>query len=369
MKIRSPWFQFRLLPIVLMSCLSLLVFVTGCSDAIPGAPPPAPSVNISASPAQVSKGSTAMLSVAASNATSLTVTGSDGSSYTLAADGGTLPVNPTTTTTYTATATGPGGTTTATSTVTVAAATAPTVNILASPMSITPGNSSTLTVTATNATAVTVTGSDGSSYTLAATGGTQSVSPSRDDDLYRNRNRSRWNRHFNSDRNCERIDQPSANSDHRSQPHIDLVRRFIHTDCGRDQCHIGNRDRERWQFLHFVGNRRNTIRQSHRDDDIYRDRNWSRRKDLCDDDLTVGSSTTPAPTVTIAANPTSIAPGGSSTLTVAATNATGVTITGSDGSSYTLSATGGTQSVKPTATTTYTATATGTGGKISATRQ
>ncbi|MGB6112935.1 MAG: flagellar motor protein MotB, partial [Acidobacteriaceae bacterium] len=75
-------------------------------------------MTISASPAQVVKGGTAMLSVAASDAMSVTVAGSDGSSYNLPADGGTQPVNPTTTTTYTATATGPGGSTTATSTVT-----------------------------------------------------------------------------------------------------------------------------------------------------------------------------------------------------------------------------------------------------------
>ena len=67
----------------------------------------------------------------------------------------------------------------------------------------------------------------------------------------------------------------------------------------------------------------------------------------------------PAPTVTIAASPTSITAGGSSTLTVTAANATGVTVTGTDGSSYTMPSTGGTQSVSPKTTTTYTATATG----------
>jgi phospholipase C len=72
------------------------------------------------------------------------------------------------------------------------------------------------------------------------------------------------------------------------------------------------------------------------------------------------------PTVAIAANPTSITAGGSSTLTVTAANATALTVTGSDGSSYNLSATGGTQAVTPAATTTYTATATGAGGNASA---
>ena len=69
---------------------------------------------------------------------------------------------------------------------------------------------------------------------------------------------------------------------------------------------------------------------------------------------TVGAGTAPttSPTVTIAASPTTVAAGASSTLTVTATNATTVTISGSDKSSYTLTGTGGTQVVKPTATTT-----------------
>lgn len=71
------------------------------------------------------------------------------------------------------------------------------------------------------------------------------------------------------------------------------------------------------------------------------------------------NSTAGSSAITITANPATIAPGGSSTLTVTATNATQVVITESPGTaSYTLAATGGTQSVMPSATTTYTATAT-----------
>ena len=66
------------------------------------------------------------------------------------------------------------------------------------------------------------------------------------------------------------------------------------------------------------------------------------------------------PTVTVSANPTSISAGQSSTLTVTATNSTNVVITDNvDSNSYPLAASGGTQSVSPTATTIYTATATG----------
>jgi len=73
--------------------------------------------------------------------------------------------------------------------------------------------------------------------------------------------------------------------------------------------------------------------------------------------VSVSGSTSGNVTVTLAASPSTITSGNSSTLTVAATNATSVVVTGSDNSSYTLSPSGGTQSVSPTATTTYTATA------------
>jgi phospholipase C len=115
--------------------------------------------------------------VTAVNATTVTVTGTDGSSYILAATGGIQAVTPAATTTYTATATGPAGTITAAATVTVTANPAPTVTIVANPTTVVTGNPSTLTVTATNAAAVTITAPGGVSYTLTPTGGTQAVSP------------------------------------------------------------------------------------------------------------------------------------------------------------------------------------------------
>ncbi len=135
-----------------------------------------PTVTITANPTSVAVAQTAILTVTATDATQLTVTGSDGSSYNLARAGGIQAVKPLTTTTYTAVVTNSKGTASATATVTVSQ-TAPTVNITATPLTITDGASSTLTVTATNATQLTVTGTDGSSYTLQPAGGTQSVSP------------------------------------------------------------------------------------------------------------------------------------------------------------------------------------------------
>src|ERR1700745_31098 len=70
-----------------------------------------------------------------------------------------------------------------------------------------------------------------------------------------------------------------------------------------------------------------------------------------------GSSLPKNAAVTITASPASISAGATSTLTVVAVNATQVTVSGSDGSTYNLSGTGGTQTVKPSATTTYTAVA------------
>ncbi len=216
----------------------------------------------------------------ATNATGVTVTGTDGSSYTLNSTGGTQSVSPTSTTTYTATATGAGGTASASVTITVTGTGAPTVTVTANPTSIAKGSSSTLTVTATNATGgVTVTGTDGSSYTLSSAGGTQSVSPT-------------------------------------------STTTYTATATGTGGTASAN--------------------------------------------VTVTVTTgTGAPTVTVSANPTSIAKGGSSVVTVAATNATSVTLDGSNGSKRTLPAAGGTATVAPTSTTTYTATATGSGGTAS----
>jgi hypothetical protein len=136
---------------------------------------PQPTVTITANPALIALGSSSTLSINATDATQVTVAGTDESSYSLGASGGTETVSPTATTTYTATATGAGGTTTATATVTVTTAT--TVSISANPTSIAGGSNSNLTVTAANASQVTVTGSDGSSYSLTATGGSRVVSP------------------------------------------------------------------------------------------------------------------------------------------------------------------------------------------------
>ena len=76
---------------------------------------------------------------------------------------------------------------------------------------------------------------------------------------------------------------------------------------------------------------------------------------------------TEAPTVDITANPASIASGNSSTLTVIATNATQITVSGTDQTTFNLRANGGTQNVSPAGTATYTAVAIGASAQASAT--
>ena len=81
--------------------------------------------------------------------------------------------------------------------------------------------------------------------------------------------------------------------------------------------------------------------------------------------LNVVSSTNNPPTVSMTANPTSITAGQTSTLTVSATNASSVTVTGG-GNSWTLSSSGGTVTVQPSSTTTYTASASSSQGTATA---
>jgi phospholipase C len=79
----------------------------------------APIVDITAKSSTITLGSSSTITVASVNSTAVKVTGSNDTSYTLAASGGTLTVTPAETTTYTAEATGAKGTTSEVTTVTV----------------------------------------------------------------------------------------------------------------------------------------------------------------------------------------------------------------------------------------------------------
>ena len=332
--------------------------ITGTATVTVSANPP--TVTISANPTAVTSGASSVLTVAATNATTVTITGTDKSSYSLAATGGTETVSPTATTNYTATATGNGGTVTATATVTVTAA-APTVTISANPTSIAAGSSSVLTVAATNAATVTITGSDKSSYTLAATGGTQSISPTFTTTYTATATGT------GGTITAQTTVTVTANA-----PTVTIAANPASITSGASSVltvaatnaasvTITGSDKSSYTLSSTGG----TQSVSPTTTTTYTATAKSASGSVTA--MTTVTVTAAAPTVTLSANPTTVTAGSSAVLTVTATNATGVTITGSDNSSYILATTGGTQSVTPTATTTYTATATGTTTNATAT--
>jgi phospholipase C len=262
---------------------SFFVTLVALSTCAASAAAAIPTVSIKASSNSISSGQTVTLTVTETSAASIRVTGSNGTSYSLPYNGGTLTVAPTSTTTYTATATNSSGSASSQTTITVSSGSgggsgtgAPTVSITASSSTISSGQSDTLTVTASKAGSISVTGSNGTSYKLPYSGGSISVSPS----------------------STTTYTVTATNSHGSTTAQVTI-----------------------------------TV-----------------------------TSNTQNPTVTISAQNSSISPGSSDKLTVTAANATSVVVTGSDGSSYPLSATGGTVTVTPTTTTTYTAEASNAAG-------
>ncbi|MFP5236545.1 MAG: alkaline phosphatase family protein [Acidobacteriota bacterium] len=333
-------------------------------------PPGAPTVNISANPTTIGQGSSSTLTVTATNATQVTVTGTDGSSYTLQPTGGTQSVSPSSTTTYTATATGSGGSAKQSVTVTVSATApppnAPTVSIAANPSTIAQGSSSTLTVTATNATQVTVTGTDGSSYTLAPTGGTQTVTPASTTTYTATATGSAGSAKQSVTVTVNPPPPPPA------APAVSITANPTTISAGSSstltvtatnatQVTVTGTDGSSYTLAPTGGTQKVSPTSTTTYTATATGTGGTAKQSVT---VTVNAA---APTITITANPTTITAGSSSTLTVAATNANQVTVTGSDGSSYTLQPSGGTQSVTPASTTTYTATATGASTNATAT--
>jgi hypothetical protein len=113
-------------------------------------------ITFQGSPSQITAGSSSTLNWVIQNATSATISPTVG---TVNPANGSTVVSPTVTTTYTLTATGSGGTSTATFTITVGTATVVVPQILrydASPLTIQPGQSSTLSWATAGATSVTI---------------------------------------------------------------------------------------------------------------------------------------------------------------------------------------------------------------------
>jgi len=130
---------------------------------------PPPTVTISANPTSIITGQSTTLTWNTTNATDCSIDQGIGTVATT----GTTTVSPTKTTTYTITATGPSGT--AAAAVTVTFIPQPTVTISVNPVTINPGQSSTLTWSATDAVSCSIDQGIGA----VSLSGTQSVSPSK----------------------------------------------------------------------------------------------------------------------------------------------------------------------------------------------
>jgi phospholipase C len=346
--------------------ISLCLLLSGCSAQINRESPSgsaAPVVSIAANPGSINPGNSTTLTVTASNATQVVVTGTDGSTYDLPSGGGTQTVRPAATTTYTATATGPAGSASATASVTVASATAPTVSITANPTSITAGSSSLLTIIASNSTQVTVTGSDGSKFTLAASGGTQAVSPSATTTYTASATGPGGTASASATVTITANPAPTVTISANPAaiaPGGSTTLTVSATDA--TQVTIKGSDGSLYTLPSPSGGTQSVSPAA--------TTNYTATATgpggTSSASATVTVTTSPLPSVSISASPTEILTGNSSTLAVSATNATQVTVTGTDGSSYTLAATGGSQLVTPSSTTTYTATANGAGGTATA---
>ncbi len=330
---------------------------------------PAPVVTITAAPASITAGATSILTVVATSATGVTVTGTDGTTYALAATGGTQKVTPAKSTTYTASATGAGGTTTATVLLTVAAPSgSPTVTITAAPTTITAGASSTLTVAATGATSVTVAGTDGSNYTLAGTGGTQMVTPAVTT-IY-------TATAIGSGATVTAKATVTVTTGVATAPTVSITATPATINAGSNSTltvaatnattvSIAGTDGSAYTLAPLGG----TQSVAPLATTIYTvTANGAGGTATALATVTVVPAPAPvAPTVTLSAAPTTITLGASTTLSVMAMNATTVVLTGADGSSVELPPAGGTETVSPTTTSTYSVTANGAGGTITAT--
>lgn len=327
-----------------------LITFSGCSANVQ----PIATVSITASPSAIAQGNSSTLSVVVANATEVTLTGSDGSSYSLGAQGGTKDVRPATTTTYTVMASGPGGS--GSSKTTVKVYPLPTVGIIANPTSVFAGSSSILTVTAANASQVTIAGSDGSKYSLPGTGGTQAVTPN-STTVY-TATASGAGGSVSSKATLTVSPDPVPTVTITANPksiNFGSSSSLTVTATFANQVTVAGSDGSSYTLTPSGGLQAITPNAT---------------TTFVATATGLGGTTTatttvtvtpnPPPSITIVANPRTIVTGHSATLTVTASNATQVTIAGTDGSSYSLSqTTGGTQSVTPTATTTYTVTATG----------
>src|SRR6266702_1654848 len=236
----------------------------------------------------------------------------------------------------------------------------PTVTVAASPAAIAAGGASTLTVWAANSTQLTVTGSDGSTYTLASNGGTQAVSHTATTTYTATATGKGGKMSATATVNVTASAPPTVTiTASPSTIKAGSSSTLTVAATGAAQVTVTGSDGSTYNLQPAGG----TQAVSPAATTTYTATATGAGGTAS---ATATLTVVTKPTVTITANPPTINAGSSSTLTVTATSSTTVNVTGSDGTSYNLQATGGTQSVSPTATATYTATATGALGTATA---
>ena len=213
---------------------------------------------------------------------------------------------------------------------------------------------------------MTVAGSDGNNYTLASRNRRHAGrQPGCDDYLYRHRDRRRVAHAATA---TATVTVTGAPPHRRATVTLTAIPTTINaggtstltvTAANATSLVIAGSDGTAFTQPALLGHWRHRGCNSNADNYLYRNRDQCHRNCHCSP-LSLLFRPAP-PKVTITASPSSIATGSSSTLTVVATSATGVTVKGTDGNTYHAGGKGGTQVVSPASTTSYTATADGAG--------
>jgi len=298
------------------------VTVTGGSGA--------PTAGISANPTTIAAGGSSTLTWSSTNATSATLNGA------AVAVNGSQTVSPTATTTYTFIArNAAGATATAQATVTVGPS-GPTAGISANPVSIASGGSSTLTWASTNAVSATLNGA------TVAVNGSQSVSPT---------STTTYTFVARNSAGATASAQATVTVGSGGPPAAGII-------ANPTSIAAGGSSTLTWNASNCVSADLNGAPVALSGSQVvsptatttYRItcRNSAGATDWGQATVTVTGGSSGAPTAGVSANPTTIASGGSSTLTWSSTNATSATLNGA------AVAVNGSQAVSPTATTTYT---------------
>jgi phospholipase C len=244
-----------------------------------------------------------------------------------------------------------------------ASAAAPTVSIRASSNSISSGQSVTLTVTETSAASIHVTGSNGTSYTLPYSGGTLTVAP--------NTTTTYTATAMNSSGSASAQTTVTVSSGSGAgAPTVAISASSTNISAGQSVTLTVTETRA--ASVGVKGSDGTTYSLPYSGGSIAVSPGSTTTYTVTAKNSSGSASaqitimvTSPKPTVSISAQNSSISQGSSDKLTVTAANATKVIVTGTDGSSYSLSSTGGTLTVTPMMTTTYTAEASNAAGAVS----